>query len=102
MCGGSNVKKKRAACHPSVSLSQILYSQANGSFTGTVSDKTGSVVSGATVKILSQSTGLSREAKTDESGHFLVPLLPVSIYSIRVESPGFQTRETKGPAVAGQ
>ena len=77
------------------SLSQILYSQANGSFTGTVSDKTGSVVSGATVKILSQSTGLSREAKTDESGHYLVPLLPVSIYSIRVESPGFQTVEQK-------
>src|SRR6266404_5707334 len=73
----------------------ILYSQANGNFSGTVTDKTGSVVSGATVKITSQETGLIRDTKTDETGHYLAPLLPVSIYTIRVESQGFQTTEQK-------
>src|SRR5438105_1877224 len=72
-----------------------LYGQANGSLSGTVSDKAGAVVSGATVKATSQGTGVSREAKTDDSGHYLIPLLPVAFYTIRVESPGFGAAEQK-------
>jgi len=82
-------------CSLVLSICPLLYSQANGSFSGTVADKTGSVINGATVKIISQTTGLTREAKTDDTGHFLVPLLPVSIYTVRVESQGFQTTEQK-------
>jgi Carboxypeptidase regulatory-like domain len=78
-----------------LSLCPLLYSQANGSLSGTVADKSGSVISGATVKITSQGTGLTRDAKTDDSGHYLVPLLPVSIYTIRVEAQGFQITEQK-------
>jgi hypothetical protein len=77
------------------SLCPLLYSQANGSLSGTVADKTGSVITGATVKITSQGTGLTREVKTDASGHYLAPLLPVAHYTIRVESQGFQTTEQK-------
>src|SRR6202795_3496229 len=77
------------------SLCPLLYGQANGSFSGTVADKTGSVISGATVKITSQGTGVTREVKTDGSGHYIAPFLPVAIYTIRVESQGFQTTEQK-------
>src|SRR5229473_3948047 len=77
------------------SLCPLLYSQANGSFSGTVTDKTGSVISGATVKITSQGTGVTREVKADGSGHYVAPFLPVAIYTIRVESQGFQTTEQK-------
>jgi hypothetical protein len=77
------------------SLSSLLHSQSNGSLSGTVADKTGSVIAGATVRITSQGTGLVREAKTDASGHFLVPLLPVSVFTIHVESQGFQPTEQK-------
>ncbi len=73
----------------------LLFGQANGSFSGTVSDKTGSVVSGASVKVTSQSTGFSREAKTDGSGHYTIPLLPVSNYTVHVEAQGFQANEQK-------
>jgi Carboxypeptidase regulatory-like domain len=73
----------------------FLHGQATGSFSGTVSDKAGAVVSGATVKVSSQDTGLSREAKTDDSGHYLLPLLPVAQFTIRVTSQGFQTTEQK-------
>src|SRR6266403_3642361 len=76
-------------------LCPLLYGQANGSFSGTVADKTGSVISGATVKITSQGTGVTREVKTDDSGHYTAPFLPVSIYTIRVESQGFQITEQK-------
>src|ERR1700722_3350871 len=73
----------------------VLYGQANGSFSGTVSDKAQAVVPGATVKATSQGTGLSREAKTDDTGHFLIPLLPVAFYTIRVDAQGFQATEQK-------
>src|SRR6202165_1116030 len=78
-----------------ICLCPLLYSQANGSLSGTVTDKTGSVISGATVKITSQGTGVAREVKTDGSGHYIAPFLPVAIYTIRVESQGFQITEQK-------
>src|ERR1700687_4685336 len=77
------------------SISPVVYSQATGSFLGTVSDEAGAVVSGATVRATSQGTGLSREAKTDDTGHYLIPLLPVAIYTIHVEFQGFQPAEQK-------
>jgi len=76
-------------------LSTLVYGQANGSLSGTVADKTGGVLTGATVKVTSQATGLQRETKTDDSGHYLVPLLPVSIFTIHVEAQGFQTTEQR-------
>jgi len=76
-------------------LCPLLYSQANGSLSGTVADKTGSVISGATVRITSQGTGLTREVKTDGSGHYAAPFLPVAFYTIRVEFQGFRTTEEK-------
>src|ERR1700680_921540 len=82
-------------CSLVFSICPFLYGQATGSLSGTVSDKAGAVVSGATVKATSQATGLSREAKTDDSGHYLIPLLPVANYTIRVESQGFRTTEQK-------
>ncbi|MGA7697226.1 MAG: carboxypeptidase regulatory-like domain-containing protein [Candidatus Sulfotelmatobacter sp.] len=84
-----------AVCSLIFSICPMLHGQATGSFSGTVSDKAGAVVSGATVKAVSRDTGLAREAKTDDSGHYLIPLLPVSFYTIRVESQGFQTTEQK-------
>src|SRR4029450_13981583 len=68
----------------------LLYGQATGSFSGTVSDKTGSVITGAKVTATSQGTGVAREAKTDDTGHFVLPLVPIGDYTIRVEAPGFQ------------
>jgi len=82
-------------CALAFSLSPALYGQANGSFSGTVLDKSGSAISGGTVTATSQSTGASRQATTDEAGHYLIPLLPATIYTLRVEFKGFQTVETK-------
>ncbi|PYV54049.1 MAG: hypothetical protein DMG91_15670, partial [Acidobacteria bacterium] len=83
-----------ACCFLVVGCAQ-LFGQATGSLAGTVSDKTGSVITGAKVSITSQGTGISREAKTDDSGHYLVPLLPVAMYTIRVDAQGFQSAEQK-------
>src|ERR1700733_14966645 len=84
-----------SCCFLVFSLSPLLFGQATGSFSGTVSDKAGAVVSGATVRATSQGTGVSREAKTDDSGHYLIPLLPGAFYTIRVEAQGFGPAEQK-------
>ena len=39
------------------------WGQAIGSFSGTVVDKSGSPVSGATVSVINEGTGVSRQAK---------------------------------------
>src|SRR6202012_5689977 len=59
-------------------------------------DKSGSTISGATVRAISESTGVSREVKTDEVGHYLIPLLPAADYTVHVEFSGFQTTEQRG------
>jgi len=89
-----NVLLVAVACF-ALFLCPFVYGQANGTLSGTVADKTGSVIPGASVTITSQAIGLSREAKTDSSGHYLVPLLPVAFYTIHVEAQGFQTTEQK-------
>jgi hypothetical protein len=73
----------------------LLYGQATGSISGTVSDASGSVVSGAKVTVTAQAIGLTRDTTTDDGGRYLIPLLPVGSYAIRVEMPGFQPSEAK-------
>src|SRR5467141_1508500 len=83
------------ACTVGLCIPSIMYGQATGSFSGTVTDKTGSVIAGATVKATSEGTGVSRESKTDDAGHYLIPLLPVANYTLRVEFQGFQAVERR-------
>jgi hypothetical protein len=93
----SSVKKLLAAsfCALMCMVTPLLHGQANGSFSGTVADKAGAVLSGASVRITSQATGLVREIKTDDSGHYLVPLLPVGMFTIHVDAAGFAPAEQK-------
>src|SRR6202166_3077268 len=74
---------------------QLAETQATVSFQGVVTDKSGSAVSGARVTVTSQATGISRDAVTDDVGHYTINLLPVSVYTLRVEYQGFQPVETK-------
>ena len=83
-------------CFSALILSPRLNAQATGSFSGNVLDKAGSALPGATVTATSDETGLARETKTDTGGHYLIPLLPVGTYTVRVDSAGFQSAESKG------
>ena len=72
-----------------------VYGQATGIISGTVTDATGSSIAGAKVVVSAPTLGISRDSTTDESGHFLVPLLPVSNYTVHVDFTGFQPAEQK-------
>jgi len=53
-------------------FSPTAWGQATGSFSATVTDKSGSAVSGVTVMVTAQGTGAVRETTTDEAGHYTV------------------------------
>ena len=72
-----------------------LYGQATGIISGTVSDATGSAVAGAKVVVTAPAMGVTRDSTTDESGHYLVHLLPVASFTVHVEFTGFQPAEQK-------
>ena len=73
----------------------FLYGQATGIISGSVTDATGSAVAGAKVSVTAPAMGVTRDSTTDESGHYLVPLLPVASYTVHVEFAGFQPAEEK-------
>ncbi|HEX3819322.1 MAG TPA: carboxypeptidase-like regulatory domain-containing protein [Candidatus Sulfotelmatobacter sp.] len=75
--------------------SSALFGQATGSFSGTVTDNSGAVVAGAKVTVTAQATNVAREATTDDTGHYTVPLLGVGDFTIRVEGAGFKAAESR-------
>ena len=52
-------------------------------------------MAGAKVTVSAPATGASRDAATDASGHYLVPLLGVANYTVHVDQQGFQPTEAK-------
>ena len=58
---------------------------------GTVTDNTGSVLPGVTVKLESPSTGLTRDIVTNASGVYVFNFLPAGAYVVVAELSGFKT-----------
>lgn len=59
---------------------------------GTVSDPSGRLVSGATLKVLAVGTGLTAEQRTNSNGNYRLPGLAVGRYTVTVSADGFQTK----------
>ncbi|HLJ49350.1 MAG TPA: carboxypeptidase-like regulatory domain-containing protein [Bryobacteraceae bacterium] len=76
-------------CLLAFSVGHLLYGQATGSISGTVSDASGSAVPGARVTVTVPTTGFTRSAITNERGEYIIPLLGVAIYNLKVENSGF-------------
>jgi hypothetical protein len=74
----------------------VVFGQSTGSIGGTVTDAAGAVIPNASVTVQSQGTGESHASRTDASGIYLVPSLPVGTYRIEVKSPGMQTTFASG------
>jgi hypothetical protein len=63
----------------------------NGQISGQVSDPQGAVVADARVQAINQDTLATIEAKTDNSGRFIVPFIPAGRYQIVAQAPGFNS-----------
>jgi outer membrane receptor protein involved in Fe transport len=68
----------------------------SGTFLGNVQDPSKAAIRAANVTVNNLQTGLSRSVLSGDDGGYIINLLPVGIYSIRVESPGFKT-EVRSP-----
>lgn len=66
-----------------------------GSLIGTTVDPSGAVVPGATITLLSETTGATRTATTDEHGKFEFNAVPTGTYTVVAERDGFNKFEKK-------
>src|ERR1700761_2118751 len=77
---------------------QSLLAQAigGGQIQGTVTDETGSAVSGATVDVIQTDSGLHRTVTSGADGGYNLPSLPVGPYTLKVTAAGFSTYDQSG------
>src|ERR1700730_4256381 len=67
---------------------------------GTVTDKSGSVVAGAKITLTSAERGITRSFTTKDSGTYTITLLPPADYNLKIVQPGFETYEQRGVSLA--
>ncbi len=73
--------------------------QTLGGITGTVTDSSGAVVSGATVSLLGDETKLNRTQTTSTTGSYSFVNLPIGTYSLSFTLQGFQSQNIPSIAV---
>jgi hypothetical protein len=66
----------------------------NASLTGLVTDPSGAIVVGATVTAKNNNTNAQYTQKSDSSGYYLFPALPIGPYTVSVEMAGFKKGAT--------
>jgi hypothetical protein len=69
---------------------------SQGTILGHVTDASGALVVGATVRITNVATGVTRNAKTSGVGDYVFVNIPPGNYNIAVEAPAFSTSKISG------
>src|SRR4029077_20380309 len=115
ICQGRKFKEGRKMIHRhSLFLSSVMtfisllvftglavgQGQDRGIITGLVADKTGAAVSGATVTITNEATGVNTVVSTTSAGNFSTPPLVLGSYKVQVELSGFKASIQSGVLVA--
>ncbi len=90
--------RRPAAIVYSIALctASALAQQTLGGVTGTVTDVAGSLIPGAEVTVVNQSTHLTRTGRSTDTGAFIFSNLPIGQYKISVRRDGFQTANFPG------
>ena len=79
-----------SATWPSPAAAQ---SADTGALTGTITDPSGSIISGAEIEVTNISTAQTRTTLSGANGTYRIPLLPPGKYAVKVRMSGFQTAE---------
>ncbi len=75
-----------------LAYSQVLY----GTLTGSVQDSSDAVIPGVKITVTQQSTGQSRELRSESAGTFTATNLPPGSYTVDFASNGFRTLRQTG------
>src|SRR6266704_3024205 len=94
------MKKLILAVAPAILFTFPAFCQdVNGTFTGVITDATGAVAPNASVTARNTGTSAAFATHSDGEGVYWIRNIPVGVYDITVESPGFQKFETKAVRV---
>jgi Carboxypeptidase regulatory-like domain len=77
-------------------VSAISWASITGSISGVVTDKSGAVISGASVVATDTLTGVQTKVKTDAKGFYSLPALAVGTYELEISQVGFKTFRQTG------
>ncbi len=91
----SKFRRHAVVCVLTLSAGTLVYGQATGSISGTVTDVSGSAAAGAKVTVTAPATGLSRSSVADDKGEYVIPLLNATTYNVQAELQGFQTSQVQ-------
>lgn len=67
-----------------------MWAQGTVTIYGTVSDASGSLIPGTTVRILQVETGQTRSVVSNERGDYVATQLPIGVYTVTAERTGFK------------
>ncbi|MBC8164237.1 MAG: carboxypeptidase regulatory-like domain-containing protein, partial [Bryobacteraceae bacterium] len=73
-----------------IAVSAVWAQQDRGTFTGTVTDSTASVVPNVKVRAVHSGTNASYATQTNEVGQYRIPNLPIGAYRLTFEGAGFK------------
>jgi hypothetical protein len=76
-----------------------LWAGITGSISGVVTDKSGAVMSGASVVATDTSTSVQTTVKTDAKGFYSLPTLAIGTYDLEIKQAGFKTYRQTGIVV---
>jgi hypothetical protein len=82
-----------------LSSSSLAQTSSTGALTGTITDPSGAVVSGAAVTLTDKGTGQERTTTSDTEGSYKFSLLPPGTYSVKFAASGFKVAEVSSVTV---
>src|SRR4051812_7268876 len=74
-----------------ISAPMLVGQTATGEINGTLTDPSGAVISGATLKLTNQSTQIQTQSTSNATGFFIFVGVRPGTYSLRVEKQGFRS-----------
>src|SRR5436190_16035349 len=92
--------KRTTGLLPAAVCSVCIFAQApTGELAGTIRDTSGAVISGASISVVNEDTGVKRQSASDDRGSYTIPLLPPGRYRTAIQHAGFRSVERKGIAL---
>jgi hypothetical protein len=70
-------------------LSLSAFAQSTATIQGSVTDQSGSAISGAKIALRNQATGFERIVQTDSDGNYQAAALPPGVYNVEAQAQGF-------------
>ena len=96
---GSSLRKALLALL-AVGIATTASAQSAGSLRGTVADKTGAVVPGASVTLTNEATKFTRTGVSDAKGQYVFASVDPGNYTLRVELSGFKANSITGVRIS--